>query len=273
VRRAASRLRRPLAGAAACATAATLALAGGAAALGARLQIESGEGPPDAPCWVCVDGAAPDSLRVELLGGGPAPAAGPAWSLAWEGGEPLRLLAALPPRELPGQLPFWDQDGSLPPGDYRLVAAGFAPETLRVREPTAGERRQRAVLARVRLRAAAGDSALAARLAQRLLEMEPGGPYADAAFLALGRLWRHSKFRERPADWLSEWIARHHSRCCVGDGIRVWLANVPQPFASAVLRRLASRYPETKASAAATAYLQKSAARRGRPPSSPRPRS
>jgi hypothetical protein len=242
--------------AAALAAAAVLA-AGGLAAAGARLVVEPREAPPDAPVWICAEGApAPDSLRLERLDG-PAGAPGmPALDLAWaDGPQPLRLPAVLPARVVPGQLPFWDQDGGLPPGTYRIVAAGFAPETLRVREPSPAERRQRGVLARVRLRAAQGDSALAARLAQRLLELEPGGPYADAAFLALGALWRHSRFRERPESWLSEWIARHHARCAAGDGFRVWLASVPAPLGPEALRRAAARYPDTRAAAAATASL------------------
>jgi hypothetical protein len=258
MRRAASRLTRGLAAAALSAGAATAAASAGAAGAAAGLLLDSREGPPDAPVWVCAEGAAaPESLRLEAVSGGAAVSR--AWSFAWGGVSPLRLLAALPPRADSGRMPFWDQDGSLPPGDYRLLAEGFAPETLRVREPSAAERRQRGVLARVRLRAAEGDSALAARLAERLLELEPGGPYGDAAFLALGRLWRHSKFRERPETWLSEWIARHHSRCCVGEGIRVWLASVPEPLGSAALRRVASRYPDTRASAAAAAYLERQA--------------
>ena len=256
MRRAARRLSRG-GGRAALAAAAALACAATAlAGPGARLVVEPREAPPDAPVWICAEGAAaPDSLRLERCGGPAGEPGAAALDLAWVGPQPLRLLAALPARAVPGQLPSWDHEGGLPPGTYRIVAAGFAPETLRVREPSAAERRQRGVLARARLRAAQGDSTLAARLAQRLLELEPGSPYADAAFLVLGALWRHSRFRERPESWLSEWIARHHARCAVGDGFRVWLASVPAPLGPEALRRAAARYPDTRAAAAATASL------------------
>jgi hypothetical protein len=92
-------------------------------------------------------------------------------------------------------------------------------------------------------------------LVERLRALEPDCPYDDAAFLALGRLWRYSSLRERPEEWLSMWIARHHSRCAVGEGIRVWLESVPEPLASEVLRRIVSRYPDTRASAAAAEWL------------------
>ncbi len=96
---------------------------------------------------------------------------------------------------------------------------------------------------------------MAARLVARLLELEPDGPDADAAFLALGRLWRFSRFRGEPEGWLTEWVARHHSRCVVGEGIRVWLESVPEPLATEVLRRLALRYRDTRAAEAAAEWL------------------
>jgi hypothetical protein len=158
---------------------------------------------------------------------------------------------------------MWGQDGWLGPGEYVLTAEGFAPETLRVRAPEDAERRARGILARARLHAAAGDSALAARLVERFLALSGDGPYADAAFLALGRLWRFSRFRSRPEGWLSEWVARHHSRCAVGEGFRVWLASVPAPEAEQALARTVSRYPETRAFEAGQDWL---AARHSREP-------
>jgi hypothetical protein len=245
-----------LIGAAAAALVLCACAAGVASAARARprLLLDDRVVPVDAPVCVCAAGAAhPESLVVDAL----APHAGSVahFAIPWPEHGPLVLLGAIPGSPGPTELAFWGQDGSLPPGAYVLTAAGFAPETLRVREPTDPERRARAVMARARLNAEAGDSALAARLVERLRALEPGGAYDDAAFLALGRLWRYSSLRAHPETWLSMWVARHHSRCVVGEGIRIWLESVPEPEASETLRRTVSRYRDTRAADAAADWL------------------
>jgi hypothetical protein len=150
---------------------------------------------------------------------------------------------------------MWGQDGTLGPGDYVFSATGFEPETLHVRAPTPSEDRSRALLARARFRAAEGDSVLAARLLEEVVDRKTGDPYAEAARLALGDLLAYSRYRDRPESWLVEWIARRHSACVVGEGIKVWLLHHDDDAGRLALARVVSRYPETRANAEALVLL------------------
>lgn len=245
---------------------AVLALWAGVAAATGRLVVEDTELPVDAPIWVCAEGAPrPEVLHVDGFEQTPSrlmarPAGGDAplrihLALPWPSRGPLDLLSAIDRRPRSRDLPFWGHDGTLGPGTYVLTATGFLPETLLVRTPNAPERRARGLLARARLRAEAGDSAYAAQLVERLLTLEPGSPYAEAAFLALADVWRFTRYRARPEDWLAEWVARHHASCTVGEGYRRWLARAPSPWALGAMARIVARYPETRAAAEARDWL------------------
>jgi hypothetical protein len=150
---------------------------------------------------------------------------------------------------------MWGQNGTLGPGDYVFTATGFEAETLHVRAPDPSEERSRALLARARFRAEQGDSVLAARLLESIVDSKDD-PYAEAARLALGDLLPYSRYRERPEGWLVEWIARRHSECVVGEGIRVWLLHHDDDAGRETLARIVSRYPETRANAEAQALLR-----------------
>jgi len=107
------------------------------------------------------------------------------------------------------------------------------------------------------LAAERGDSTLAARIVDRIIEREDAGAYADLAFLASGQLLSHSVFRTHPDGWLAEWVARHHSRCEVWEGIRVWLEGGGAERREALVR-IVSRYPDTRAAQAAREWLSAS---------------
>ena len=231
-----------------------------------RLRLDRHAIPVDAPACVCADGApAPPLLHVDgREEAAPAffarPAGGDAprvihLALPWPARGPLRLFQAVPPRSHATDLPMWGQNGTLGPGDYVLTADGFSPETLRVLAPDPVARRSRALLARARLRAEQGDSTLAARLLERMTPADERGAYADAAALALGDLLPFSRYRDRPEGWLTEWIARRHAACVVGEGMRVWLSRHGDAAGRQTLERIVARYPETQASHAAAEWL------------------
>ena len=256
---------RLLTGAAAL-VAALAALASPARAEPGRLVLDSRTVPVDALVCVCADRApAPQILHVDgrenPLGSlWPSPAGGDAprpihLALHWPARGPLRLFAEIPARARVRDLPMWGQDGTLGPGDYVFTATGFEPETLHVRLPTPSEDRSRALLARARFRAAQGDSVLAARLLEEVADRKTADPYSEAARLALGDLLPYSRYRDRPESWLVEWIARRHAACLVGEGIRTWLAHHDDDQGRLALARIVARYPETRASAEARAWL------------------
>ena len=66
----------------------------------------------------------------------------------------------------------------------------------------------------------------------------------------------YTSYRERPKDWLSEWVALHHSHCIVGEGIRRWLDQVEEEEARKTLAELVAGYPQTRAAAAAREWLR-----------------
>ena len=243
---------------------AALGLAGAARAEG-RLTLDNNDVPVDALICVCADRAAPPVLLhldgheapPSVLWARPAGGDAPHLihlAMPWPKRGPLRLLALVPARGRVRDLPMWGQDGTLGPGDYVLTANGFAAESLHVHAPDPAEERSRALLARARLRAEQGDSTLAARLLEQVADRK-GDPYAEAATLALGDVLPSSRYREHPERWLVEWIARRHSACVVGEGIRVWLQLHDDTDGRAALARLVSRYPETRAWQEAQAWL------------------
>lgn len=243
-----------------------LALASPAAAEPGRLVLDAKTVPTDALVCVCADRApAPEILHVDGREAPPSslwprPAGGDAprpihLALPWPSQGPLRLLAEIPARARGRDLPMWGQDGTLGPGDYVFTATGFEPETLHVRAPTPPEDRSRAILARARFRAEQGDSVLAARLLEEVADRKTGDPYAEAARLALGDLLPYSRYRDRPESWLVEWVARRHSACVVGEGIRVWLLHHGDDQGRLALARVVARYSETRANAEARALL------------------
>jgi hypothetical protein len=244
---------------------ALLALATPAWAEG-RLVLDDKTVPVDALVCVCADRApAPEILHIDGREAQapalwPKPAGGDAprtihLALPWPKLGPLRLFAEIPSRARTRDLPMWGQNGTLGPGDYAFTATGFEAETLHVRAPDPAEERSRALLARARFRAEQGDSVLAARLLESVVD-RANDPYAEAARLALGDLLPYSRYRERPEGWLVEWIARRHSACVVGEGIRVWLAHHDDDEGRQTLARIVSRYPETRANAEAQALLK-----------------
>ena len=246
--------------------AAGLLAAGSARAEPGRLVLDQSTVPVDALVCVCAErAAAPQILHIDGHEAAPAslwpkPAGGDAprvihLSLPWPPRGPLRLFAEIPERGRSRDLPMWGQNGTLGPGDYVFTATGFEPETLHVRAPTPAEDRSRALLARARFRAEQGDSVLAARLLEQVADSKPPNPYAEAARLALGDLLPYSRYRDRPEGWLVEWIARRHAACVVGEGMRVWLAHHDDDAGRLALARIVSRYPETRASAEARAWL------------------
>jgi hypothetical protein len=254
------------------AVAAALAIAAGASphpaeaarARPPRFVIEPREVVEDEPVFVCTENAPPpevvslDGLEAlaPVLFPSPAESGAPRAinvSLRWPARGPLVLYRAIDARPRADADPIWGQDAWLRPGRYLLHAEGFRPETLVVRAATAAERRTRGVLARARRYAAAGDSAYAARLLEELLERELGGPFATAAFLALGELLPYTRWHARPSDWLGEWIARRLMECVLPEGMRIWLARGGD--ARQTLSRLVSRYPGTPAAEAASTLL------------------
>lgn len=238
------------------AAAALAALAPSLAPAAERLRLDAHSIPVDAPLCVCADGTPPPVLHVD--GREAAPGDGPRvihLALSWPASGPLRLFRAIPARGHATDLPVWGQDGTLGPGRYVLTADGFAAETLTVLDPDPGSRRTRALLARARLRAEQGDSTLATRLLEQIAAPQARGAYADAAMLALGDVLPHSRYRDRPEGWLVEWIARRHSSCIVGEGMRVWLDHHGDVDGRVILARIVARYPETQAARAARALL------------------
>jgi len=246
--------------------AALAATAGSASAEVGRFALDARTVPVDALVCVCAERAAPPAiLHVDGLESPPPvlwpkPAGGDAprtihLAIAWPPRGPLRLLAEIPARGRGRDLPSWGQSGTLGPGDYVLTAAGFEAETLHVRAPDPAEERSRALLGRARLRAEEGDSTLAARLLEQIADKKTPDAYADAAKLALGDLLPYSRYRERPESWLVEWIARRHSACAVGEGIRVWLTHHDDAPGRQALARVVARYPETRASEQARPWL------------------
>ena len=230
-----------------------------------NLTLDSKEVPVDALVCVCADRAgAPVLLHLDGHEAPPAalwarPAGGDAphlihLAMPWPKRGPLRLLALVPARGHARDLAMWGQDGTLGPGDYVLTANGFEAESLHVHAPDPSEERSRALLARARLRAEQGDSTLAARLLEQVADRKDD-PYAEAATLALGDVLPYSRYREHPERWLVEWIARRHSACVVGEGIRVWLTHHDDTDGRTALARLVSRYPETRAWQEAQAWL------------------
>jgi hypothetical protein len=230
-----------------------------------RFALDARTVPVDALVCVCAErAAAPEILHIDgkeapppslwpKAAGGDAPHT-IHLALAWPARGPLRLFAEIPARGRTRDLPTWGQQGTLGPGDYVLTATGFEAETLHVRTPNPAEDRSRALIARARLRAEAGDSTLAARLLEQVADRK-SDPYAEAAWLALGDLLPYSRYRERPESWLVEWIARRHSACVVGEGIRVWLAHHDDSAGRLALARVVARYPETRANREARALL------------------
>jgi hypothetical protein len=243
---------------------ALLALASPARAEG-RFVLDDKSVPADALVCVCADRAPPpqvlhiDGHETPAPSLWPKPAGGDApriihLALAWPASGPLRLFAEIPTRSRSRDLPTWGQNGTLGPGDYVFTATGFEPETLHVRAPDPSEERSRALLGRARFRAEQGDSVLAARLLEEVADRQ-NDPYAEAARLALGDLLPYSRYRERQEGWLVEWIARRHSACVVGEGMRVWLAHHDDDAGRQALARIVSRYPETRANEEARALL------------------
>jgi hypothetical protein len=230
-----------------------------------RLTLDRNDVPVDGLICVCADRAAPPVLlhldgheaAPPSLWARPAGGAAPRpihLAMPWPKRGPLRLLALVPARGHVRELAMWGQDGTLGPGDYVLTANGFAAESLHVRVPDPSEERSRALLARARLHAEQGDSTLAARLLEQVADRK-NDPYAEAATLAIGDVLPYSRYGEHPERWLVEWIARRHSACVVGEGIRVWLAHHDDMDGRVALARLVSRYPETRAWQEAQAWL------------------
>jgi hypothetical protein len=232
-----------------------------------RFLLEGWTVTVDQPVWICARGApSPEFLRIDgtevpgayqtgELPGGEEPRS-VHLIVDWPARGPLPLHQALEPRGREWGLPSWGNRGFLGPGEYVLSAAGFAPETLHVRAPDPAERRGRAILARAWLHAEAGDSAQAARLVEGFLDLDEGSPYAEEAFLLLMDLLPHTSYHRRPKDWLSEWVALHHSHCIVGEGIRRWLARVEDEEARNTLAELVAGYPQTRAAAEAQSWLR-----------------
>ena len=97
---------------------------------------------------------------------------------------------------------------------------------------------------------------MAARLLEGFLDLEGGSPYEEEVFLLLMDLLPYTSYRDRPKDWLSEWVALHHSHCIVGEGIRRWLDEVEEEEARGTLAELVGGYPQTRAAAAAREWLR-----------------
>ena len=94
-----------------------------------------------------------------------------------------------------------------------------------------------------------GDGAVVAGMRRFLDDAFPGHRYQACDLLPF------TSYRNRPKDWLSEWVALHHSHCIVGEGIRRWLDQVPGEEARETLAELVGGYPQTRAAAAAREWL------------------
>jgi hypothetical protein len=240
------------------------AMTAGPIAAAGRLIIEDRVVTVDQPVWICTLGApSPAVLRVDgsedidaRLISDPISPGEVHLTLEWPARGPLALHDALPPRPRAWALPSWGNRGYLAPGIYVLAADGFAPETLTVRKPEASERRARGLIARAWMHTEAGDSVMAARLLEGFLDLEGGSPYEEEVFLLLMDLLPYTSYRNRPKDWLSEWVALHHSHCIVGEGIRRWLDDVEDEEARGTLAEIVGGYPQTQAAAAASEWLR-----------------
>ena len=220
----------------------------------------------DQRVWVCVSGSEPP--RFVHLDGNEEPTAKlattPAGSqegkvhlvLNWPERGPLGVLEEIDSRLRVNSLPSWGDRGHLGPGDYIFSAEGFAPETLTVRPASAEENRTRAALARAWFHCEAGDSVHAANLVEGILKLDPGSPYRQEAFLILLDILPHTQFGESPEAWLSEWVARHHSDCVVGEGIKSWFKRIAEDRAKRAVRSISAAYPRTEAARSAIEWLE-----------------
>lgn len=176
--------------------------------------------------------------------------------LDWPERGPLELLSLIDERPRTNSLPGWGNRGYLGPGEYVLSAEGFEPETLHVQSPNADESRTRAALARAWFHCEAGDSAHAAQLVEGVLALDSVSPFRQEAFLILLEVLPHTDYGRSPEAWLSEWVARHHSDCVVGAGLRAWFTHIDEERAIRALREISSGYPRTEAARSAEEWLR-----------------
>lgn len=250
--------------------AATLLMAGAAFDVASpaprRLRVEPPEIAVDEPVWVCVERGAPPSRLILESREVRAPsrktngAVGPLrLEFEWPAAGTVELNRGVARRRAEGSSPSGNPAG-LGPGVYLVSAGGFEPETLRVREATPAERRDYALLRRVRFQREAGDSARAGRLLRDFLAQSRNPSAILAARLELLSVLPYTEYADRPKLWLAEWVARHHQDCVVGEGLEAWLAIVSAEDGRAALQEVAFAYVGTRASVVAQELLRLSSA-------------
>lgn len=255
---------------AAALSAAALVLAGAgfdaASAATRRFRIEPPEIVVDEPAWLCLErGGPPSRVQVEgvemptmdRLPDGTG--ARHRVELDWPGTGTLELNQSVARSRADESTASAGSPG-LRPGVYRVSAEGFEPETLRVREASPAERRDYALLRRVRFHCQAGDSARAGRLLRDFLAQSRNPSAIVAARLELLSVLPYTEYADRPKLWLAEWVARHHQNCVVGVGIEAWLSVVTPQEGRAALQELAFAYVGTRASVVAQELLRRGSA-------------